>query len=38
MIVKDVVNNVEVELDRDGLIQKMKEGRQVDLILKEKKT
>jgi hypothetical protein len=38
MIVKDVVNNVEVELDRDGLIQKMKDGRQVDLILKEKKT
>ena len=38
MIVKDVVNNVEVELDRDGLIQKMKDGRQVDLILKEKKS
>ena len=38
MKVKDVVNNVEVELDRDGLIQKMKDGRQVDLILKEKKT
>ena len=38
MKVKDVVNNVEVELDRDGLIQKMKDGRQVDIILKEKKS
>ena len=38
MKVKDVVNNTEAELSRDELVQKMKEGRQVDLILKEKKT
>ena len=38
MIVKDIVNNTEAELSRDELVQKMKEGRQVDLILKEKKT
>ena len=38
MKVKDIVNNTELELDRDELIQKMKDGRQVDLILKEKKT
>ena len=38
MKVKDIVNNIELELDRDELILKMKDGRQVDLILKEKKT
>ena len=38
MKVKDIVNNSESELSRDELVQKMKEGRQVDLILKEKKT
>ena len=38
MKVKDVVNHTEAELSRDELVQKMKEGRQVDLILKEKKT
>jgi hypothetical protein len=38
MKVKDIVNNVELELNRDELIQKMKDGRQVDLILKERKT
>ena len=38
MKVKDIVNNTEAELSRDELVQKMKEGRQVDLILKEKKT
>lgn len=38
MHVKDIVKNETVELSREDLIQKMKEGRQVDLILKEKKT
>ena len=38
MKVKDIVNNTEAELSRDDLVRKMKEGRQVDLILKEKKT
>ena len=38
MKVKDIVNNSESELSRDELVQKMKEGRQVDLILKEKKS
>jgi hypothetical protein len=38
MQVKDVVNNEVLELSRDELVQKMKDGRQVDLILKEKKT
>ena len=38
MKVKDIVNNTEAELSRDELVQKMKDGRQVDLILKEKKT
>lgn len=38
MQVKDIVKNETVELSREDLIQKMKEGRQVDLILKEKKT
>ncbi len=38
MKVKDIVNNIELDLNRDELIQKMKDGRQVDLILKEKKT
>jgi hypothetical protein len=38
MKVKDVVNNIELDLNRDDLIQKMKDGRQVDLILKEKKS
>ena len=38
MKVKDIVNNTEMELDRDELIQKMKDGRQVDLIFKDKKS
>ena len=38
MHVKDIVKNETVELSREDLIQKMKEGRQVDLILKEKKS
>lgn len=38
MKVKDIVNNEELDLNRDELIQKMKDGRQVDLILSEKKT
>ena len=38
MQVKDIVKNETADLTRDDLIQKMKEGRQVDLILKEKKT
>lgn len=38
MHVKDIVNNEEMELSREDLIAKMKEGRQVDLILKEKKS
>lgn len=38
MTVKDIVNNEVLDLSRDELIQKMKEGRQVDLILKEKKS
>jgi hypothetical protein len=38
MQVKDTVKNETAELNRDELIQKMKEGRQVDLILKEKKS
>ncbi len=38
MQVKDIVKNETAELTREDLIQKMKEGRQVDLILKEKKT
>ena len=38
MQVKDIVKNETSELTREDLIQKMKEGRQVDLILKEKKT
>ncbi|MBQ6623178.1 MAG: hypothetical protein IJH57_01025 [Mogibacterium sp.] len=38
MKVKDIVNNEELDLTRDDLIEKMKEGRQVDLILKEKKS
>ena len=38
MKVKDVVNNIELDLNRDDLIQKMKDGRQVDLIFKEKKS
>lgn len=38
MQVKDIVNNEEMELSREDLIAKMKEGRQVDLILKEKKS
>ena len=38
MKVKDIVNNVELDLDRDELISRMKEGRQVDLILNEKKS
>ena len=35
MKVKDIVNNIELELSRDELIGKMKDGRQVDLLLKE---
>ena len=38
MQVKDIVKNETAELSRDDLIRKMKEGRQVDLILKEKKS
>ena len=38
MKVKDIVNNIELDLNRDDLIQKMIDGRQVDLILKEKKS
>jgi hypothetical protein len=38
MKVKDIVNNEVSELTQEDLIQKMKDGRQVDLILKEKKT
>lgn len=38
MKVKDIVNNTEHDMNRDDLIQSMKDGRQVDLILKEKKT
>ena len=38
MKVKDIVNNEELDLNKDELIQKMKDGRQVDLILSEKKT
>jgi hypothetical protein len=38
MKVKDIVNNEVTELSQEDLIQKMKDGRQVDLILKEKKT
>lgn len=38
MQVKDIVKNETSELTREDLIQKMKEERQVDLILKEKKT
>lgn len=38
MQVKDIVNNEEMELSREDLIAKMKDGRQVDLILKEKKS
>ena len=38
MQVKDIVKNETADLTREDLIQKMKEGRQVDLILKEKKT
>ncbi len=39
MKVYDAVNKVEVDIDGvKGLIEKMKEGRQVDLYLKEKKT
>ena len=38
MQVNDIVKNETSELTREDLIQKMKEGRQVDLILKEKKT
>lgn len=38
MQVYDTVNKETLELDEKGLIQKMKEGRQVDIILKEKFT
>lgn len=38
MKVTDVVKHEELELDEKGLIDKMIEGRQVDLILPEKKT
>ncbi len=38
MLVKDIVKKETIDLSREDLIMKMKEGRQVDLILKEKKT
>ena len=38
MKVKDIVNNTELDMSRDDLIQSMKDGRQVDLILEDKKT
>ena len=39
MKIYDKVNKVEVEVDgTKGLIQQMKDGRQVDLYLKEKKS
>ena len=38
MQVKDTVKNEVADLSRDDLIKKMKDGRQVDLILNEKKT
>ena len=39
MTIYDSVNKTEVEVDgTKGLIEKMKEGRQVDLYLKEKKS
>lgn len=38
MHVEDVVKKESLELDTKGLIQMMIAGRQVDLILKEKKT
>ena len=38
MQVKDIVKNETVELSREDLITKMKEGRQIDLILNEKKS
>ena len=38
MKVEDVVKKESLELDTKGLIQKMIDGRQVDLILNEKKT
>lgn len=38
MHIVDTVKKEELELDTKGLIQKMVDGRQVDLILKEKKT
>jgi len=38
MHIVDVVKKEELELDTKGLVDIMLEGRQVDLILKEKKT
>lgn len=38
MHVEDIVKKEALELDTKGLIQKMVDGRQVDLILKEQKT
>ncbi len=38
MQVKDIVKGETMDLSREDLIAKMKEGRQVDLILKEKKS
>lgn len=38
MQVEDIVKKETLELDTKGLIQKMIEGRQVDVILKEKQT
>lgn len=35
MKVYDSVNKVELELDREGLIAQMKNGRQVDFVLEE---
>lgn len=33
MIAHDTVNNVDIEVDKDSLIQLMRDGRQVDFVL-----
>ncbi|MBQ6455885.1 MAG: hypothetical protein IJJ31_02015 [Mogibacterium sp.] len=38
MQVKDILKGETMDLSREDLIAKMKEGRQVDLIMKEKKS
>ena len=38
MTVKDIVNHIDVEVDRQGLIKLMDDGRQVDFVLAERKT